>query len=473
MPRKSVLIVDGDSDFLAWAEKSLTNADTRVLGAPNAEAALVAVQKEKPDLVVAEVVIEPFNGVELLRRIRRQDPGATVVLTTGFPPADIVIESMKLGAYDVLKKESLPFNLKTLIHTALQEREEIEITAAQESTELSLEDYRQSIIGRSEEMQDVFKLIGRVAPTSTPVLVTGESGCGKELVARALHQFSLRAKNEYVAINCAAIPENLLESELFGHEKGSFTGAVAQRIGRFEQCDGGTLFLDEVGDIPLPVQSKLLRILQDGGYSRVGGNDTRRTDVRILTATNRDLESEVAENRFREDLYYRLNVVRIHLPPLRDRPEDIRLLADFFLQKMTAGHPRAPRLRLSQDAVARLESYSWPGNVRELENTLQRAAALSTTNAILPKDLPLGKSPPMRAGYTAAESAASTGDEASPAGLDSAFRTIFEAAGQQPKGWLKQELARQAVAFAEDDPAEAAKLLGITPAALKKHLGES
>jgi DNA-binding NtrC family response regulator len=249
----------------------------------------------------------------------------------------------------------------------------------------------ETIIGEAPAMQDVFKLVGRAARGDAPVLITGESGAGKEVIAGAIHSFSRRSGSEYVAINCAAIPENLLESELFGHEKGAFTGATAQRKGRFEQCDGGTLFLDEIGDMPLQTQSKILRALQSGEYSRVGGNATLCADVRVLAATNRDLESAVTDKSFREDLFYRLNVVRVHIPPLRHRREDVRPLAKFFLERI-ASKKGGPRLRLSDDAITLLESHDWPGNVRELENTLYRASVLATADVLLPKDIPLGAS---------------------------------------------------------------------------------
>jgi two-component system, NtrC family, nitrogen regulation response regulator GlnG len=210
------------------------------------------------------------------------------------------------------------------------------------------------------------------------------------VVARAVHKFSPRTAREFVAINCAAIPENLLESELFGHEKGAFTGASTQRIGRFEQCDGGTLFLDEIGDMPMQLQSKILRVLQEGEFSRVGGNQTLRTDVRVLAATNKNLEKEVEQNRFREDLFYRLNVVRLHLPPLRERPDDIRPLANFFLQRLIAKKKGNQRLRFAETTLDVLSNYNWPGNVRELENTILRAVALANTEVLMPKDIPLG-----------------------------------------------------------------------------------
>jgi len=232
-------------------------------------------------------------------------------------------------------------------------------------------------------------MVGRASRGDAPVLITGESGAGKEIVAGAIHKHSKRSGSEFVTINCAAIPENLLESELFGHEKGSFTGAHSLRKGRFEQCDGGTLFLDEIGDMPIQTQSKILRTLQSGEFSRVGGNETLLADVRILAATNKDLELCVKEGLFREDLFYRLNVMRVHIPPLRKRREDIKLLAEFFLRR-NAEQKKAPKLRLSSDSIELLESYRWPGNVRELENTLYRASLLATADVLLPKDIPLG-----------------------------------------------------------------------------------
>lgn len=373
---QTILIVDEEEDFLSWAEKHLAAPEVSIVTATNAEAGLKQFEQLQPDLAIIELRLQPINGLELLRRMRLHDPNAMVVLTTGFPPTSAVIESMKLGAYDVLRKESLNFELRPVVEAVLQAQEEIRVVRKSKPTQLSNDDYRETIIGKSPAMQEVFKMIGRVSRSDAPVLITGESGCGKEIVANAIHKFSLRASQEYVAINCAAIPADLLESELFGHEKGAFTGAQAQRIGRFEQCDGGALFLDEIGDMPLPVQSKILRVLQEGEFSRVGGNQTLRSDVRIVAATNKDLENEVELKRFREDLFYRLNVVRIQIPPLRERREDIPLLVDFFLQRI-AEQRGAEKIRVTDEALQLLEGYDWPGNVRELENVLERAVILS------------------------------------------------------------------------------------------------
>jgi two-component system nitrogen regulation response regulator GlnG len=298
-------------------------------------------------------------------------------------------------------------------------------------------------------------MVGRISNSDAAVMITGESGSGKELVARAIHQYSARHDRPFLAINCAAIPENLLESELFGHEKGSFTGASSQRIGRFEQADGGTLFLDEIGEMPLALQSKLLRVLQDGTFSRVGGNDTIRTNVRIVAATNKNLEAEILAKTFREDLFYRLNVVGLHLPPLRSRKEDITLLAEYFLKRI-ATQKHKPQLQLSTEAAEVLESYPWPGNVRELENTIQRAAVLATSDVLLPKDLPLGQQTQTKSAETSARAAA-------PANLDEAAEFLFAAAAAQPGlellPWLEKEFTRRAM-----------KMLGITRATLRKRL---
>jgi transcriptional regulator with GAF, ATPase, and Fis domain len=285
-------------------------------------------------------------------------------------------------------------------------------------------------------------------------LVSGESGTGKELVANAIHEYSPRRNREMLAINCGAIPENLLESELFGHEKGAFTGAIARRAGRFEQCDGGTLFLDEIGDMPLSVQVKLLRVLQDGTFSRVGSNEILSADVRIIAATNKNLAEEVAAGNFREDLYYRLNVVEIKIPPLRERPEDIPLLAEFFLRRITRRNGMA-RIRFSAEAVGELQKHHWPGNVRELENTVARACALAQSDILLPADIPLAANP-----------------SATKSGLREAIDRLVTAAppGASVIDWLGRRLAERAFDRTDGEIKKAADLLGVTAAQLKRLL---
>jgi DNA-binding NtrC family response regulator len=466
--KQTVLVVDPDADFLDWARNQLGADDVRVITAETSEDAFKLFCAESPLIVITEMRLGTHSGLELLARLRKRDPNALVIITGALGTTQSVIESMRLGAFDFVRKEQLPFNLKIVVDAALKAAAEMRQAKPFEPA-LTVEQHQDSIVGQSPAMQEVFKMVGRISNSDAAVMITGESGSGKELVARAIHQYSSRHDRPFLAINCAAIPENLLESELFGHEKGSFTGASAQRIGRFEQCDGGTLFLDEIGDMPLAIQSKLLRVLQDGTFSRVGGNQTIKTDVRIVAATNKNLEAEVADRKFREDLFYRLNVVRLHLPPLRNRKEDIRLLAEYFLKRVAAQKLK-PQLQLSQDAVELLESHPWPGNVRELENTIQRAAVLATSDVLLPKDLPLGQTG--TAANPVVESPAGTAR--SLGSLEDAARMLFEAASAQPGlellPWLEQEFTRRAMESTGNNQVRAAKLLGITRATLRKRL---
>ena len=463
--QRTILLVDRETDFLAWAQNQLQSPSARVLIETSADAAYKTFCLEQPEIVLAEMNLHPFSGLELLARIRKHSPNAMVILTSAFGTTQSVIDAMKMGAFDFVRKEQLPFNLKVIVDSALQAVAELQ-SASAFNPQLTVEEHREDIVGRSDAMQQVFKMIGRVSGSEAPIMITGESGSGKELVARAIHNYSHRSDKSFLAINCAAIPDNLLESELFGHEKGSFTGAHSQRIGRFEQCDNGTLFLDEIGEMPLQVQSKILRVLQEGEFSRVGGNQTLRTDVRIVCATNKNLEEEVARRAFREDLFYRLNVVRIHLPPLRQRPDDIVLLAEYFLQKIASRKLRLP-LKLSEEAIRVLETYPWPGNVRELENTMQRAAVLATADVLLPKDIPLGQNLNEPAGPSATES------EAVPT-TEGAIEFLFNVASEEPAlallPWLERAFTLRAMQKTGDNQVRAAKLLGITRATLRKRL---
>jgi len=463
---QTILVVDAETDFLEWVQHQLETPTTRIVTASNADEAYRIFCREAPDLLITETHLEPFSGMELLVKVRQRDANAIVVLTSAFGTTQTVIESMKLGAFDFIRKETLPFNLKAVVDAALKAQAEMR-SATTFKPQLTVEEHQESIVGKSVAMQQVFKMVGRVSHSDAPVMITGESGTGKELVARAIHHHSQRSVNSFVAINCAAIPEHLLESELFGHEKGSFTGATSQRVGRFEQSHGGTLFLDEIGDMPLQLQGKILRVLQDGQFSRVGGNDNLKTNVRIVAATNKTLEQEVAEKRFREDLFYRLNVVRIQLPPLRQRVEDIQLLAEYFLQKV-AIQKHLPRMQLSEEALRVMESYAWPGNVREFENTIQRACVLATSAILLPKDLPLGTvhaAEPAHASQSAQPVAMTT-----EAAIDVLLKAAQSDASVQLLPWLEREFTLYAMKATKGNQVRAARLLGITRATLRKRI---
>jgi two-component system nitrogen regulation response regulator GlnG len=465
---QTILIVDPETDFLDWVQHQLGTPTTRVITATKADDGYKIFCREAPDLLITETHLSPFSGQDLLVKVKQRDPNAIVVLTSGFGTTQSVIESMKLGAFDFIRKETLPFNLKVVVDAALKAQAEMK-AATTFKPQLTVEEHQDSIVGKSAAMQQVFKMVGRVAHSDAPVMITGESGTGKELVARAIHHYSGRSAKSFIAINCAAIPEQLLESELFGHEKGSFTGATGTRVGRFEQSSGGTLFLDEIGDMPLPLQSKILRVLQDGEFSRVGGNEVLKTDVRIVAATNKNLEQEVAKRTFREDLFYRLNVVRVQLPPLRARTEDIRLLAEYFLQKV-ATKKLLPRLQLSEEAMRVLEGYSWHGNVRELENTIQRACVLATSDLLTPKDIPLGNEQP---GAPLPETASSGGPGVELT-TETAIEVLLKAAQTDPDvqllPWLEREFTLYAMKATKGNQVRAAKLLGITRATLRKRI---
>lgn len=479
-PQK-ILIIDDEKD-VHHAFKRILQSDTLdVSSAESGDEGIMLAKKIKPDLIVMDIRMGQTNGLETLKELRQYNPRQLVIMMTAYGTSQTAIEAMKLGAYDyVLKPFDIP-KLKEMIFEALDaSRDGREPDAG---AKLSLEDLRQNIVGHSSAMQRVYKLIGQVAPTSATILVTGESGTGKELVARAVFQNSTRAKQPFIAINCAAIPENLLESELFGHEKGAFTGAMTQRIGKFEQCDGGTLFLDEIGDMPLATQTKILRVLQEGEISRLGGNGSVKTDVRIVAATNKNLLDAVARKEFREDLFYRLNVVSVHLPPLRERVEDLPLLISFFMNRFRQQNPSGPT-QIAGSALEALMQYDWPGNVRELENCVQRAIVLATGNSITLSNLPNEVLKRSSAGSTAVVEESGS-DEAMPLpSLDAdgssdtrfqqALDILFDVARQDETFALlpaaERELIVRALAETAGNQVQAAKLLGITRATLRKRV---
>lgn len=387
----SLLLVDSDLDFLNWATKHLSAEGLRILRCDSPLKALKVLEKTEISVVLAALDFHEMSGIDFLIQAQKSSPECLILLHTTFPTTNQIIEATQRGAYDVLRRESLPFELRPVMESALKSQENRRGAPLLDATGHSHEG-RVKIIGNSRPLQEVFKLVGRVAHADAPVLITGESGTGKELIAKAIHEYSDRRKNEILIINCGAIPENLLESELFGHEKGSFTGAIARREGRFEQANHGTLFLDEIGEMPLSVQVKLLRVLQDGSFSRIGSNEMQRSHARIIAATHKNLAAEVAFGRFREDLYYRLNVVEIRTPSLRERKEDIPLLAEFFLQRIHIKSQK-PLLKISEEAINTLLEHDWPGNVRELENTIARGVALTSSPILMADDIHLIPSP--------------------------------------------------------------------------------
>src|SRR5258706_8004393 len=380
------LLIDDEADVQYSFQRIFNAREMEITTAASGEEGLKLIPRIKPDLVIMDVRMGGITGLETLRRIRQIDSKLLVILMTAYGTTQTAIEAMKLGAYDYLLKPFDVPKLKEIIAGALKTARDMKQVVSYQPL-LESEDYELGIVGRSEPMQKVFKLIGQLAGSDATALITGESGTGKELVARAIYHHSQRNGKPFLAINCAAIPEQLLESELFGHERAAVTGAATQRIGRFEQCHQGTIFLDEIGDMTPATQTKILRVLQSGTFERVGGNQPIQADVRVIAATNKPLEAAVAAKQFREDLFYRLNVVRIHIPPLRDRREDIPLLVNYFLKKISREQQQPPK-SIATSVIKKLQKYHWPGNVRELENAIRRAHVMAKSDAILLSDLP-------------------------------------------------------------------------------------
>ena len=383
MKRAKILVIDDDESLRRVLEYNLAQEGYAVLTAGSGETGLDLLKKEGADLVVTDVRMAGMDGLQVMEAVRRLDPNLQVIFLTAFGTIEMAVEAMKAGAFHYISK---PFNrdeLKLTIKKALQlrdlERENVVLRQELQSR-IGLD----NIIAESPGMKQILEMVERVAPTETTVLILGESGTGKELIARAIHNNSPRADGPFIAVNCAAIPENLLESELFGHVKGAFTGAIRDRVGKFEAAEDGTIFLDEIGEMRPELQVKILRSLEERTLERVGDNRAIHVDVRVLAATNKDLTKAIQAGEFREDLYYRLNVVPLHIPPLRERRDDIRPLTQHFLKRLGA----PPRLTVTPEAFRALRSYDWPGNVRELENALERAMIFHRGDAIDVGDLP-------------------------------------------------------------------------------------
>ena len=451
--RQRVLVIDDEKDVVYSFQRVLAEEPVEVIGATSGEEGFKLLKKHPLDLILLDVRIGEENGLEILRQIRKEHPRQLVIVMTAHGTAQTAIEAMKHGAFDyVLKPFDVP-ELLAVLRRALQTAASMEELTAVPAGKKTPEDAGPvpGLIGTSASMQRIYKLVGQVARSDATVLLMGESGTGKELIARAIYANSPRAARPYVAINCAAIPDTLLESELFGHERGAFTGALTQRIGKFERADGGTIFLDEIGDMPLALQAKLLRILQNGEFQRLGGDQTLRTRVRVIAATNKDLAAMVKAKTFREDLFYRLNVVMIQLPPLRERAEDILPLAEYFLHR----DGKEGRLKFSVAAKKALQAHRWPGNVRELENAVQRAVVCAAADTIEPGDLSaemsgVASDPAARGDWWGlVKSSARDGDL-----LAAAEKILVEKALQESGGNVQK----------------AAEILGVTRAALRTRI---
>lgn len=448
---ETILIVDDEKNYLVVLSSFLSGEGYEPITADNAQQALDIVENTDLDLVLTDMKMPSMDGIELLKRIKEKSPDLPVVMMTAYGTVEKAVEAMQLGAFNFVLKPFQNETLKQIIRNAVSTysvfKENRRLVEALESR------YRfDNIIGKSKPMLAVFDIIQKVAHTKATVLVTGESGSGKELIAKAIHFNSLRRNKPFVAVSCAALSETLLESELFGHERGAFTGAVAMRKGRFELADRGTLFLDEIGDVPTSVQVKLLRVLEEMTFARVGGTRTIAADIRLIAATNKDLRDEVEQQRFREDLYFRLNVVHITLPPLRERSEDIPLLATHFVNKYAEETNRG-EMTISSEAMRFFCHHRWPGNVRQFEHAIERAVLLSEGVEIglddLPKDL---------VGFA-----------------DLEIPIDWEDLSNLPKtlDGIEKRLVQKALSMSNNIQARAAKLLGITPSnlqyRLKKH----
>jgi DNA-binding NtrC family response regulator len=441
--KKRVLVVEDEEKLRRVIELQLVSAGFDVDKAPTAEEGLKIV--DRADLVLTDLRLPRMDGLQFLSQIRLQNAHVPVIMMTAYGSIETAVESMKAGATDFLLK---PFSLDHLMQVV---NKALEMSALRDENrqlkeELGRRYEYDNIIGRSEAMQEIFATIERVAPSRATVLLAGESGVGKDLIARAIHFRSPRRDRPLVKINCSAIPENLMESELFGYEKGAFTGAVGTKPGKFEQADTGTVFLDEIGDVPAAIQVKLLRILQEREFERLGSNVTRHIDVRVIAATNQDLRAALEQGTFREDLYYRLNVVPMNIPPLRERKQDIPFLANHFLRKLapdSAGQVES----ISDAAMEKLTGYHWPGNVRELENVIERALILSRGTQLEAEDIKLETAPRPRP---------QNEQHFLPEGL-----TLDQ---------YEQEIIREALRRADGNKSHAARLLGLTRNALRYRL---
>jgi two-component system nitrogen regulation response regulator GlnG len=457
----TLLVVDDEPAIQHAFQRAYRGRDLVLRSAATATEAVAQVERERPDAIVLDVRLPDASGLDTYHRIRAVDARIPVILVTGHGTADLAIEAMKEGAWEYLLKPLELGQLRDVIDRALRSsrlmRTPAEVAEGEPATTKS-----DLLVGRCPAIQEVYKAIGRVARQNITTLILGESGTGKELVARAIYQHSDRANHPFLAINCGAIPENLLESELFGHEKGAFTGADRRRIGKFEQCHGGTIFLDEIGELTPLAQVKLLRLLQDQQFERVGGDEVIRTDVRILAATNADLERAAEDGRFRKDLYFRLNGFTLRLPPLRERGDDLRLLIDHYLRRFSQELGR-DAVEIAPEAMDLLKGYSWPGNVRELQSVLRHAILHTPGSTILPESLPTQltnhASPPPAAGDFSWDDFV---NERIAQGTTSLYAESVER--------LEREVLVRVLRHTAGNQLQAAKILGITRGSLRNKI---
>ena len=441
-----ILVVDDEQSMREFLEIILTKEGYQVTTAAGGSEAIELLEKNSYDLVITDIRMKQVDGLNVLKRCKELNPQAVAIMISAYASTSTAVEAMKWGAYDYLPKPFEVGEMKTVIRDALASAQHREVKERAEEEPAGIPEF-QGIVGRSQALGKVFDLIPRIAAATSNVLITGESGTGKELVAKAIHQMSPRRHKPFVTVNCGSVPETLMESELFGHKKGSFTGATATRNGLFEVAHEGTLFLDEIAELTPALQVKLLRAVQEKKFKMVGGTEEMSVDVRIISATNRDLEQGVMEGRFREDLYYRLNVIHIHMPPLRERPEDIPLLAHHFLEKYSQQMSKDIK-KISAFALDILKNYNFPGNVRELENIIERSVALEASSIVLPDSLTLS---------SFKQSQVRTDSRQASVILPSEGLNLDQVLSQLEKDLLQQALARTRGA-----KQKAAELLGIT-----------
>jgi nitrogen regulation protein NR(I) len=462
-----ILIVDDDQSLCHFLTKTLSQKGYEVFACHSGGEALEAIRSREPDLILLDNKLPDRSGLDLLKEMKRDHPKISIVIMTAFGTTGTAIEAMRLGAFDYILKPFELDEISEIVAKGVDAHKLMKRAVAIPSLSESREDSDQ-IIGKSRVMQEVYKLIGQVAKSDITVLILGESGTGKELVARAIYHHSGRKEGPFLAINCAAIPEALLESELFGYERGAFTGAGKRRIGKFEQCDRGTILLDEIGDMSLSTQAKILRVLQEGEFERIGGNDTIKVDVRVLTSTNRKLEELMKQGKFREDLYYRLKIMTISLPPLRERKEDIRELTEYFFRLFNR-QSGARVLHIDAPVFEKLASYDWPGNVRELANTISRSLILCKGNVFTAEDIVYDVEG--EAGSFASEEEI---EETLAKILDPLFSNILQFWGRGLRSNLLEKvekfLVRKALVETKGNQVQAAKLLGISRNTLRSRM---